>query len=82
MNTYRIEIIIGEKVVFNEDSLPENKIIETLTKYIQDKELFPSAIYSDSVKCGGSACWCGTKNFGYKIARNTDDGKYIQHYFS
>ncbi len=38
------------------------------------------AILEDVRKHNGSACWCGTKGYGYKIALNTDDNKHTDYY--
>ena len=78
--TYTVELKVGNSIVFDENDVKVDEIIDILKKNINNKELYPIEIVEDVKKHNGSACWCGTQGFGYKIALNTSDDKHTNYY--
>jgi len=81
-NTFKVELKDGEKIVFNSNESTITEISEKIKTFFNNKkDLFLSSILRGVEENELSACWCGTQNFGYKIAKNTEDDQYINYIF-
>ena len=78
--TYTVELKVGDNIIFDKNDIKSDEIIDVLKKNINNRELYPIEIAEDVKKNNGSACWCGSREFGYKIALNTNDNKYTDYY--
>jgi len=81
METYRVEVKIGEDIKLEEIEQSEDVLQKDLSLLLSAYDIKVQHIISDAVEYGTSACWCGSQNFGYKIAKHTDDDKHIKYVF-
>jgi hypothetical protein len=82
MDTFRVELKKGERVIFSEKVVEESELSSVLVEHIDNEMLFPSAIVDDATVHGMASCWCGVQNVGYKIAKNTPNDRNVRIVFS
>ena len=79
-NKYKVQLRNEKGIVFKSE-VTLTQLKDVLDEYILHAEIRVDDIISGLGNKGTSACWCGSIGLGYKIAKITEDKRYIKYVF-